>query len=167
MDIGKKKIVKVILVVILLIIMLLLWSIFFGGRSFSKYKKNINSSSMTEVAKPIFVVDGTDDIKINGVEDTVYHFCVKNYDRTGMSEVELDYYINIENNSKADLEFVLTKDGKNIPLINNKTNKITLSNESRQEDEYQLRIKYHNNPAIVQDIEGSVQVKVEAVQAEK
>ena len=167
MDIKKKKIVKIVLVVILLIIMLLLWGVFFGGKSFSKYKKDVNSSSMTEVAKPVFVVDGTDDINIDGIEDTVYYFSVKNYDKTGTSEVDLDYYINIENNSKADLEFVLTKDGRNIPLNNNKTNKITLSNGNKQEDEYQLKIKYHNDPAIVQDIDGNVQVKVEAVQAEK
>ena len=167
MDITKKKMIKLILVVILLIIMLLLWGVFLGGKSFSKYKKYVKANSITQVAKPVFVVDGTDDITIDGIEDTVYYFSVKNYDKTGTSEVDLDYYINIENNSKADLEFVLMKNGRNIPLINNKTNKITLSNENKQEDEYQLKIKYHNNPAIVQDIDGNVQVKVEAVQAEK
>ena len=167
MDIKKKKIVKIVLIIILLIIMLLLWGIFFGGKSFSKYKKDVNSSSLTEVAKPVFVVEGADDIKIDGREDTIYNFSVKNYDEKGKSEVDLDYTINIENNSKADLEFVLTKDGKRVLLSNNKSNKTTLSSNEKQSDDYALQIKYHNSPAVVQDIDGNVQVKVEAVQAEK
>lgn len=166
MDIKKKKVIKAVLIIILIIIILLLWLLCFGGKSFSKYKKDINSSSLTEVAKPIFSVDGASDIKIDGIEDTVYYFTIKNNDKSGVSEVDLNYYIQIENNSKADLDFVLMKDGKNVPLNNNKTNLISLKSSNKQDDEYQLRIKYNNNPAIVSDINGNVQIKVEAVQAE-
>ncbi len=167
MDITKKKILKIILIVILIIIILLLSWLFLGGRTFSKYKKNINASSLTEIAKPILNVEGDRKIKIDGIEDTLYNFSVKNYDGSDISEVDMNYFIEIVNNSKADLEFILTKNGKDINLTNNKTDLISSSGLERQTDEYQLKIKYHNNPAIVEDIDGSVQVKVEAVQATK
>ena len=167
MDVNKKKVVKIVLIVVLLIIMLLLWWLFGGGKSFSKYRKDVETNSVTEVAKPIFVTEGADDIKIDGIDDTVYNFSVKNYDENETSEVDLDYFINIENNSDADLEFILVKDGKKVPLTNNKTNTITLSSNGKQSDEYALSIKYHNNPAQTTDITGNVQIKVEAVQAEK
>lgn len=167
MDITKKKILKIILIVILIIIILLLSWLFLGGRTFSKYKKNINASSLTEIAKPILNVEGDREIKIDGIEDTLYNFSVKNYDGSDISEVDMNYFIEIVNNSKADLEFILTKNGKDIKLTNNKTDLISSSGLERQTDEYQLKIKYHNNPAIVEDIDGSVQVKVEAVQATK
>lgn len=167
MDITKKKILKIILIVILIIIILLLSWLFLGGRTFSKYKKNINASSLTEIAKPILNVEGDREIKIDGIEDTLYNFSVKNYDGSDISEVDMNYFIEIVNDSKADLEFILTKNGKDIKLTNNKTDLISSSGLERQTDEYQLKIKYHNNPAIVEDIDGSVQVKVEAVQATK
>lgn len=167
MDITKKKVLKIILIVILIIIILLLSWLFLGERTFSKYKKNINASSLTEIAKPILNVEGDKEIKIDGIEDTLYNFSVKNYDGSDISEVDMNYCIEIVNNSKADLEFILTKNGKDIKLTNNKTDLISSSGLERQTDEYQLKIKYHNNPAIVEDIDGSVQVKVEAVQATK
>ena len=122
MDITKKKIIKAILIILLIIIILLLNWLFLGGRSFSKYKKNFGSNSLTEIAEPVFTVDGASNIQIDGIDDTVYDFSVKNYDNFNTSEVDLDYTIQIVNNSGADLEFILTKDGKSISLSNNKTN---------------------------------------------
>lgn len=167
MDVNKKKVVKIVLIVVLLILMLLLWWKFWGGKSFSKYKGDVSASSVTEVAKPVLSVEGADDILIDGIEDTIYNFSVKNYDGNETSEVDLDYFINIENNSDADLEFLLVKDGKKVSLTNNKTNTITLSSNGKQTDNYELQIKYHNNPAQTEDIKGNVQIKVEAVQAQR
>lgn len=168
MEIKKKKVIKIALAIVLLIIILLLWWLFLGGSNvFSKYKRNISSNSITEVAKPVFVVDGVDDIKIDGIKGTTYNFSVKNFDEKEISEVDLDYEISIENNSKADFDFILTKDGQTVPLSNNKTNILTLSNVGKQSDNYTLSIKYNNNSAITEDITGDIQIKVEAVQAEK
>lgn len=168
MDITKKKILKVILLIILIIIFLVLLFFTLGARkNYAKYNKEISSSSSTEVAKPIFVVEGDSNILIDGISDKTYSFNVKNYDDTGISEVDLDYYIEIENNSDADLKFELTKDGRTVNLTNNKTNKISLSGLTKQDDTYSLKIKYTNNPAITNDISGNVQIKVEAVQADK
>ena len=132
MDITKKKILKIILIVILIIIILLLSWLFLGGRTFSKYKKDINASSSTEIAKPILNVEGANDIKIDGIEDTVYNFSVKNYNGSNVSEVDMNYYISIVNNSKADLEFTLLKNGEPINLNNNKTDLISSSSLNKQ-----------------------------------
>ncbi|MFG6318370.1 MAG: hypothetical protein K1W33_00675 [Clostridia bacterium] len=167
MDITKKKILKTALIILLIIIILLLCSLFLGGRSFSKYKKNFNVSSSTEIAKPILNVEGDSNIKIDGIEDTIYDFSVKNYNGSNVSEVDMNYYIEIVNTSKADLDFILTKNGKTVSLKNNKTDLISLVSTIKQTDDYQLQIKYNNNPAILTDIDGSVQIKVEAIQSIK
>lgn len=167
MKITNKKIIKTILVIILIIIILLLNWIFLSGRTYSRYKNQIQGESLTTVAKPVFVVDGAESILIDGIEDTTYEFSVKNYDGFSVSEVDMDYTIEIVNNSKADLEFILKKDGKQVSLNKNITGNISLSSLKKQIDNYELLIKYHNNAATVGDISGNVQVKVIAVQAQK
>ena len=166
MEIKKKKIIRLIFIIILVIVLLLLWVFFIRGKSFARYKSEITSNSVSQIAKPILNVDGASNIKIDGIEDTIYKFSVKNYNGTGKSDVDLQYYIEIVNNSQADLEFTLKNKGNVVELNNNKTNLITLSSESEQTDEYELKIKYNNNPAITSDIDGNVQIKIEAIQAE-
>lgn len=167
MDVKKKKIIKTILIIVVMMIFLLLCWLFLGGKSFAKYQKEIDSNHSLEIAKPVFVMDGADNIKIDGVEDTVYHFSVKNFDDSEISEVDMKYAIQIVNNTEADLEFILTKDGESIQLEGNKTNFISLSSLTKQEDHYELKIKYLNHSATNEDINGNVQIKVEAVQVEK
>lgn len=165
MSIKKKKMIKSIVMIVVFIIILLLCWLFLGGKSYSKYKEEVRANSTSEIAKAVFVVDGAKNIQINGMEDTVYDFHVKNYDETGASEVALDYFIEIVNQSEAELEFELTKNGEIMNLTENKTNLISLPNLAKQTDDYQLKIKYHNNPAKIADIEGNVQIKAQAVQA--
>ena len=165
MSIKKKKVIKLIVVIIFVILMLLLF-VLWGGKTFSKHKKYVESSGVCEVAKPVFVVDGAENIKIDGVQDTVYNFCIKNYTDTEISQVSLDYYIEIVNDSKADLGFVLNKNGQAIGLDNNKSKMISLTGFTKQDDNYELQITHNNNTAITSDIEGNVQIKVEAVQVE-
>lgn len=162
MSVKKKKIIKLILMLILIMIIGLFW----GGRTFAKYTKHVKSSAVSEIAKPIFVIDGAKNIKIDGIQDTVYEFCVKNYNDEEINEVEMNYYIEIVNDSKADLEFVLIKNGQLINLENNKSNFILLKRDQRQKDDYQLQIKYTNNSNTVSDIKGNIQIKVEAIQVE-
>lgn len=166
MEIKKKKIIRIVLIVVLILIMLLLWFGLLKGKGFSKYNSKINSTSVSQVAKPVFIVSGDSNIKIDGIEDTIYKFNVKNYDNNGKSDVDLKYTIQIVNNSQADLEFILKNNGNSVNLTNNKTDPISLSSANTQKDEYELQIKYNNNPAITSDIDGNVQIKVEAVQAE-
>lgn len=166
MKVKTKKAINIILVIALIIIVILLLLLLFGGKSFSKFRKSINSSGVAEIAKPIFIVDGTENIKIDGIEDTVYNFSVKNYDGSEISDVSLKYNIEIINDSQADLQFELTKNGETVELTNNKTEVMYLNGISQDKDDYELRIIYNNNPAIVDDISGNVQIKVEAIQQE-
>ena len=162
MSVKKKKMIKVMLILILIIIMLVFW----GGRTFAKHTKHVNSRGISEVAKPVFVVDGARNIKIDGIQDTIYDFSVKNYNGDEISEVEMEYYIEIVNDSEADLEFVLTKSGQSINLENNKSSLISLLSAQKQKDDYQLQIKYSDDSNIISDIDGNIQIKVEAIQVE-
>ena len=58
------------------------------------------------------------------------------------------------------------KNGTKINLNNNKTETLNLKGIQRHTDEYKLIVKYENDPAIIEDITGNVQIKVEAVQSE-
>lgn len=164
MKLKNKRAIHIILVI--LIILLILFFILFLGKAFSKYKKDVNSNAVAEVATPIFVVDGTDNIKIDGIQDTVYSFSVKNYKGVDISEVDMNYTIQIVNNSEANLEFELTKNGEKVTLTNNTTDLMNLKGISRNADEFELKIIYNDNPAVVEDITGNVQIKVEASQTE-
>lgn len=164
MNIKTKKTIHIILVILLILLVFLL--MFFFGKAFSKFKKDINSNAIAEIATPIFVVDGTDNIKIDGITDTVYKFSVKNYKGTDISEVDMNYVVQIVNNSDADLDFELLKNGEKLKLTNNKTDSINIKGISRNTDEFELRILYKDNPAVVEDITGNVQIKVEASQSE-
>lgn len=167
MKVKTKKTINIVLIVILVILILLLLFLLFGKLSYSRFRNKVNSTGIAEIAKPILVVDGTDKIKIDGIQDTIYNFSVKNYEGTNISETDLDYNIEIINDSKADLEFELIKNGKDkINLSNNKTESMNLKSNTRNTDNYELKIKYKNNSAITEDITGNVQIKVVAVQSE-
>lgn len=167
MDIKTKKIINVTLVILLIILILILCWIYFSGKSFSRYKTTVTSNGIAQVAKPVFIVDGDNNIKIDGIEDTTYNFSVKNYDSNNISEVKTKYYIEIINNSKASLNFELfDKENNRITLNENKTQIFELDKEIKQNDNYILKVKYKNDPAITEDIQGNVQIKVEAIQSE-
>lgn len=166
MKIKNKRIIKIILAVLLFIIILLLFSIYLGKvKNYAKYSEAINSTGSAEIAKPVFEVDGDSSIKIDGIDDTTYVFSVKNYNQTDLSHTDLDYYIEIINNSEANLEFELLKNDVSVVLNNNKSDNFKLIHSNNQEDIFKLKIKYQNNPAIENDIDGNVQIKVEAVQS--
>ncbi len=167
MSIKKKRVVKILFTIVVLVILLLLCWILSGGKSFAKYKSETTAAHLAEIAKPVFVVDGAENIQINGMEDTVYDFQIKNYDETSVNSVNLKYDIEIVNYSEADLEFELSKNGKMVNLTENKTTLNPLKAEDKQMDSYQLKIKYHNNPAVTSDIQGNVQIKTQAIQDEK
>lgn len=167
MKVKTKKTINIVLLVILVILILLLLFLLFGKLSYSKFRNNVSSSGSAEIAQPVLVVDGDEKIKIDGIQDTTYNFSVKNYKGTNISETDLEYNIEIINDSKADLEFELIKNkNEKIKLDNNMTETMKLKGITRNTDNYELTIKYKNNEAITEDITGNVQIKVVAVQSE-
>lgn len=163
-----KKSIKIILIIVLIIIFLLLLFLFCGKLSYSKYKSKVNSSAVGDIAKPVFEVEGLDSIKIDGVNDSEYNFSVKNYKDNEKSDVDLEYYIEITNNSEANLSFkLLNSKNRTVKLDrNNKSAKFTLDSANKQKDDYKLVVTYKSSESIT-DIEGNVQVKVEAIQSQE
>lgn len=166
MKVENKKILNICLVVILVVLIILLLLMFLFGRTLSKYNRSVSSNSIAEIAKPVFVVDGEQNIKIDGIKDTEYTFSVKNYNLQEISDVDMNYTIEIINSSKANLKFELVRNGTKINLNNNKTEILNLKGIERHTDEYRLIVKYENDATILEDITGNVQIKVEAVQSE-
>lgn len=164
MKIRNKKILNVILIILLILILFLLGIL--GGKTYSKYKRTVESNGIAEIAKPVFIVDNDNEIKIDGNEDTTYTFSVKNFDSVNISDVEMKYTVEIFNNSKANLEFELKRNGEIQKLTNNKTEILIINGTTRTTDNFELKIKYNDNPAIVEDITGNIQIKIEAVQQE-
>ncbi len=166
MKVENKKILNICLIVVLVALVILLLLMFLFGRTLSKYSRSVNSNSTADIAKPVFIVDGEQNIKIDGIEDTEYTFSIKNYTFQDISDVDMDYTIEIVNNSEANLDFELLRNGTAISLNNNKTATLNLKGIQRNIDEYKLIVRYENNPAILKDFAGNVQIKVEAVQSE-
>lgn len=167
MKVKTKKTINIVLIVILVILILLLLFLLFSKLSYAKFKNKVDGTGIAEIAKPVLVVDGAENIKIDGIQDTTYNFSVKNYKGTDVSATDLDYSIEIINDSEADLEFELIKNGtEHINLVKNKTENMNLKGITRSTDNYELKIKYNNNVAQTENITGNVQVKVVAVQTE-
>ncbi|MCX4255254.1 MAG: hypothetical protein OSJ63_08350, partial [Bacilli bacterium] len=97
MKVENKKILNICLIVVLV--------------ALSKYSRSVNSNSTADIAKPVFIVDGEQNIKIDGIEDTEYTFSIKNYTFQDISDVDMDYTIEIVNNSEANLDFELLRNG--------------------------------------------------------
>lgn len=155
----KKIFKKVSIIAVLLYII--------AGISYAKYKQKLTGNGKVLVAKPILILDATNDIKIDGMKDAIYKFSVKNYTDTQMNETNLNYFIQLINHSDADLEFTLYKNDEKIALNQNQTEGIFLSNLSKQEDKFKLEIKYKDDANCKSDIQGDVQIKVEAIQEDK
>lgn len=166
MDIKKRKIHKNIVNIMFVFIIVLLFFLIFTGKIFAKYKKSVISDGLANVAKPVFEVDGVQDILIRGIDDTVYNFTIRNYNESDLNEVPMQYYIEFINNSSAELSYELLKNNEKVELNNNKTNLIFLNNLEKQEDNYILKIHNIDNPEILSSIEGKVQIKVQAMQVE-
>ena len=78
----------------------------------------------------------------------------------------MNYNIEIVNDSEANLDFELTKNGELLNLTNNKTDTMIIEGITRKTDKYELKIIYNDNPAITEDISGNIQIKVESFQTE-
>lgn len=168
MTVKSKKMITTIFTIVAILITILLFWLTIGGESLAKLKNEASDTKKSaEIAESVFRVDGDQMIKIDGKEETVYHFSVKNYDETKMSEVDLNYDIEILNASSSDLEFELSQNGKPVNLDQNKTDLFCLSPFEKQKHDYILRIIYQNQPANFEEIEGSVQIKTQAIQTRK
>lgn len=163
----KRKLITLILTVAMVILLIILFLLLYK-HSMAKYKEVINLSSTTEVANPVFIVDGVKEITIDGLEEqSVYNFSVKNYEENNISDVNMKYYVEIVNNIGNMISYNLSKDNKNINLKDNRTEEIKLTGVNKKEDNYELNINYDKSLSQDnEDITGIIQIRVVAVQEE-
>ena len=125
----KKEIIKIIVVAFVLTIILSTISL---GKYFNKTKINVNSG----VAIPIIKLEGEQKLIINNnQENKVYNLAVKNYDENEqITQVELEYYIEIISKKNDDINFVLkvllNGDGK-LEVMRDCIKKIAKPNSTR------------------------------------
>ena len=156
----KKEIIKIIVVAFVLTIILSTISL---GKYFNKTKINVNSG----VAIPIIKLEGEQKLIINNnQENKVYNLAVKNYDENEqITQVELEYYIEIISKKNDDINFKIYKEEKELNIINNKTEKFLLTKENKQQDNYKIEILL--NKKISEDILQNIEIKVYSEQKNK
>lgn len=156
----KKEIIKIILVAFVLTIILSTISL---GKYFNRTKINVNSG----VAIPIIKLEGEQKLIINNnQENKVYNLAVKNYDKNEqITQVELEYYIEIISKKNDDINFKIYKEEKELNINNNKTEKFLLTKENKQRDNYKIEILL--NKKISEDILQNVEIKVYSEQKNK
>lgn len=156
----KKEIIKIIVVAFVLTIILSTISL---GKYFNKTKINVNSG----VAIPIIKLEGEQKLIINNNQgNKVYNLAVKNYDENEqITQVELEYYIEIISKKNDDINFKIYKEEKELNINNNKTEKFLLTKENKQQDNYKIEILL--NKKISEDILQNVEIKVYSEQRNK
>lgn len=149
----KKEIIKIIVVAFVLTIILSTISL---GKYFSKTKINVNSG----VAIPIIKLEGEQKLIINNnQENKVYNLAVKNYDENEqITQVELEYYIEIISKRNDDINFKIYKEEKELNINNNKTEKFLLTKENKQQDNYKIEILL--NKKMSENILQNIEIKV-------
>ena len=126
------------------------------GKYFNKTKINVNSG----VAIPIIKLEGEQKLIINNnQENKVYNLAVKNYDENEqITQVELEYYIEIISKRNDDINFKIYKEEKELNINNNKTEKFLLTKENKQQDNYKIEILL--NKKMSENILQNIEIKV-------
>ena len=135
----------------------------------AKAYQNTNIQTNVKIAEPILIVKNNPVIEVNGKnEKEYYNFTVKNCKENGdISQIELEYYVEIIKNTEEAISFKLYKNNEEIPMENNRTSNILLKRGEIQEDNYKLEITYDKTKNYsIEDIVQDVQVKVHSEQVE-
>ena len=137
MNIKNKKKVLIILLIIAFII-----TIFNIG--YAKYMETREIDVSAKIAKPIIILEEGNKVIIDdNNKEAEYKFKVKNFNnKEEFSDVQMNYTMEITGNKDEAIIYNLYKDGKEISLINNQTEKIKIGNQKKEEHSYVLKIKY-------------------------
>lgn len=136
------------------------------GITIAKYFNKVNLYSKNDIAKPIFNIENGTKTDITAMKNIgKYEFEVKNFDEIQKSDVAFEYTIEIISNMNCYIEYKLFKDGQEINLSQQKTDKILLSNLERNTHKYCLEITYiENKYQNKEDILDTVEVKINSEQ---
>ena len=133
---------------------------------YAKYIQYVELKSSTEIAKPIFIVEGTEQSKINSINNIGYYeFYVRNYNETEISDIGFNYIIEVVSKQDKSITFELYKGDENIVLENLKTEKMYIGANEKIEQKYKLKVIYNKDlNEIGKDILQEVQIKVHSEQ---
>lgn len=153
----------------IIVFILLLFVILFGtlvGVSLAKYETQMQIQAFANIAKPILEVETQKSLLITALASkAAYVFEVRNYKEEELNQVEMEYYIEIIAPEKEVIQFCLYQGEKQIPLIQNKTEKISLPKEEKQVHSYRLEITYDKTKEMTNEkIEGNVEIKIHSIQ---
>lgn len=168
---NKKKILeqekpeKSKIVLLLLLILIILLGILVGI-SFSKYQSKLEGKAIANIAKPLIEVRKEQSLLLSALAPKAsYVFEVRNFKDDELNEVEMEYYIEVVSNTDEAIKFELYRGEEQIPLNNNKTEKINLTKEEKQTHSYRLEITYDKTKGeIGKDINENVEVKIHSIQ---
>ena len=131
--------------------------IVFTKNSFGKYVTRIQMESNNEVAEPIIEIEKDETININKIENKIFNIKIKNYNNDEkINEVDLEYYLELI--VIDEIKIKIYRNNEEIKLHNKKTEKILLSKNSKQEDNYKIEILFFDNSA--QEIFDEIKMKI-------
>lgn len=157
---NKKRIT--VWVFILVMVMLL----FLSGPSIAKGTQRTNIEVNASIAVPIVKIEGELPIYINTSEkNQSYEFKIKNYDdEENLTQVDIEYTLEISKQIDNGILIKVYKEGKELKLENNKTEKFTFEKNQKQEDNYKIEILFINNSFPIEEMEDNIDVKIYAEQ---
>ncbi len=161
----KKKEFIIIATIITIVIL------FFSGFSMGKAYSRTDINGDTEIANPIIKVEYGNPINItNENQEGIYEFKVKNYEETinlekNITQVGLNYYIEILNPIDKSIKIELYKNEEKIELNGNKTETFYMPKNVEKIDNYKMIITYNKKDNInMIDIIQELQIKVHSEQ---
>lgn len=158
----KKKEFIIIATIITIVIL------FFSGFSMGKAYSRTDINGDTEIANPIIKVEYGNPINItNKNQEGIYEFKVKNYEETinlekNITQVGLNYYIEILNPIDKSIKIELYKNEEKIEFNGNKTETFYMPKNVEKIDNYKMIITYNKKDNI--DIIQELQIKVHSEQ---
>lgn len=156
----KNKTRQVTLIIIISIVLIFFFSGFSIGKEFSK----TTLEGTGGIAQPILKVENNKPVNINSKNNKgIYEFKVKNYDEKNITQVDLEYYIEILSDINKNISVKIYKDDKVLDINNKKTETFLITKDKKQEDNYKIEIVCNKNVAI-EEIMQEIQVKVHSEQ---
>ena len=140
-----------------------------------KYTQYVTIKVRTEIANPKFFVEFNEPVEINAIDnEKTYTFTVKNYEiddnkNTNVSEVDLEYLIQILANTDNSIKYELYKGDERININENLSSDYILMDSSGiNEHNYSLKIIYEktDNIELNKDILEEAMIKIYCKQVE-
>lgn len=159
----RKKQPKIAIGVLITICICLL----FARYTFAKNIENILIKIKGEIAEPILIIENDPSINITALNNEgIYNFKIKNYNNENkITDIKLRYSIEILASVDKSIEIDLYQNENKIELNNNRTDYIEFSNKKREENSYQIKLRYEKEKSeSISEIMEKVQVKVHTEQ---